>query len=98
MCAVRRLSRERTRRPLHGATRLPIWAAKSLLFDENPGSAHVVEFELLERPDREIRDFAQTSGFIIVTTDADFYELACSIGPAPESAVAPPVGSSDAGC
>jgi hypothetical protein len=73
-------------------------AAKSLLFDENPGSAHVVEFDLLERPDREIRDFAQTSGFIIVTTDADFYELACSIGPAPESAVAPPVDSSDAGC
>jgi len=59
-----------------------------LLFDENlsrklvsrlaelyPGSAHVVEFDLLERPDREIWDFARKGGFVIVTTDADFYEL-----------------------
>jgi predicted nuclease of predicted toxin-antitoxin system len=68
-----------------------------LLFDENlsrkliarlselySGSAHVAEFGLLERPDREIWDFAQTSGFIIVTTDADFYELAASLGPPPK--------------
>ena len=65
-----------------------------LLFDENlsrklvarlselyPGSAHVAQFDLLERPDREIWDFAQTDGFIIVTTDADFYELAAASGP-----------------
>ena len=51
-----------------------------LLFDENlsrkliarlsalyPGSAHVSEFDLLERPDREIWDFAQARDFIIVT-------------------------------
>ena len=56
-----------------------------LLFDENlsrklvarlaelyPGSAHVAVFNLLERPDREIWDFAQANGFTIVTTDADF--------------------------
>jgi len=68
-----------------------------LLFDENlsrkliarlsalyPGSAHVSEFDLLERPDREIWDFAQASGFIIVTTDADFYELAAASGPPPK--------------
>jgi predicted nuclease of predicted toxin-antitoxin system len=68
-----------------------------LLFDENlsrklvrrlselyPGSAHVAEFDLLERPDREIWDFAQASGFIIVTTDADFYELASAYGPPPK--------------
>jgi predicted nuclease of predicted toxin-antitoxin system len=68
-----------------------------LLFDENlsrklvrrlpelyPGSAHVAEFDLLERPDREIWDFAQASGFIIVTTDADFYELAAAFGPPPK--------------
>ena len=46
-----------------------------------PGSPHVAEFDLLERPDREIRDFAQASGFIIVTADADFYELAAALGP-----------------
>ena len=63
-----------------------------LLFDENlsrkligrlselyPGSAHVAELDLLERPDREIRDFARAGGFIIVTADADFYELAALV-------------------
>lgn len=68
-----------------------------LLFDENlsrrlvarlfelyPGSVHVAEASLLERPDREIWDFARTNGFIIVTTDADFYELAAALGPPPK--------------
>jgi predicted nuclease of predicted toxin-antitoxin system len=68
-----------------------------LLFDENlsrklvarlselyPGSAHVAEFDLLERPDREIWDFARISGFVVVTTDADFYELAAALGPPPK--------------
>jgi predicted nuclease of predicted toxin-antitoxin system len=45
-----------------------------------PGSARVVEFHFLERPDREIGDFAQENGFIIVTTDPDFYELASALG------------------
>ncbi len=39
---------------------------------------------LLERPDREIQDFAQTNQFTIVTTDADFYELAAALGPPPQ--------------
>lgn len=68
-----------------------------LLFDENlsrklvarlaelyPGSVHVAAVNLLERPDREIWDFAQTNGFTIVTTDADFYELAAALGPPPK--------------
>ena len=68
-----------------------------LLFDENlwrklvarlselyPGSAHVSEFNLLEHPDREIWGFAQINHFIIVTTDADFYELAAALGPPPK--------------
>jgi predicted nuclease of predicted toxin-antitoxin system len=68
-----------------------------LLFDENlsrklvarlaelfSGSAHVAEFDLLERPDREIWDFVQKGGFVIVTTDADFYELAAALGPPPK--------------
>ena len=46
-----------------------------------PGSVHVSEVDLLERPDRDIWDFAETNGFIIVTTDADFYELAAAKGP-----------------
>jgi predicted nuclease of predicted toxin-antitoxin system len=68
-----------------------------LLFDENlsrklvtrlpelyPSSAHVVDFDLLSRPDREIWDFARQSGFVIVTPDADFYELAAALGPPPK--------------
>jgi len=67
------------------------------LFDENlsrklvvrlaelyPESAHVVEFDLLESPDREIWELANTSGFVIVSTDSDFYELATTIGPPPK--------------
>jgi predicted nuclease of predicted toxin-antitoxin system len=68
-----------------------------LLFDENlsrklvvrlaelyPNSAHVVEVDLLESPDREIWEFAKTRDFVIVSTDADFYELATTIGPPPK--------------
>ena len=68
-----------------------------LLFDENlsrklvvrlaelyPDSAHVIEFDLLESPDREIWDLAKAKGFVIVTTDSDFYELATTIGPPPK--------------
>ena len=68
-----------------------------LLFDENlsrklvvrlaelyPDSAHVVEFGLLASPDREVWEFAKTRNFVIVSTDADFYELATTIGPPPK--------------
>ena len=68
-----------------------------LLFDENlsrklvvrlaelyPDSAHVVEFDLLESLDREIWELAKASGFVIVSTDSDFYELATTIGPPPK--------------
>ena len=68
-----------------------------LLFDENlsrrlvkrmadlyPGSAHVAEFDLLTKPDWEVWDCARRDGFVIVSTDADFYELATSIGPPPK--------------
>src|SRR5215471_7422461 len=49
-----------------------------------PGSAHVVEFDLLESLDREIWELAKASGFVIVSTDSDFYELATTIGPPPK--------------
>ena len=65
-----------------------------LLFDENlsrklvvrlaelyADSAHVVEFDLLERPDRDIWEFAKAEDFVIVSTDSDFYELATTIEP-----------------
>jgi predicted nuclease of predicted toxin-antitoxin system len=44
----------------------------------------VAEASLLECPDREIWDFARKGGFIIVTADADFYELAAAWGPPPK--------------
>ena len=68
-----------------------------LLFDENlsrrlvvrlaelyPGSAHVAEFGLIEKPDREIWEFAKAGNFVIVSTDADFYAFATSLGPPPK--------------
>ena len=68
-----------------------------LLFDENlsrklvvrlaelyPESVHVADAGLLESPDREIWDFAKAGGFVIVSTDSDFYELATTIGPPPK--------------
>ena len=81
-----------------------------LLFDENlsrklalrlaelyPGSAHVAEFDLLQRPDREIWDFARVNGLTIVTTDADYYELAAALGP-PQSHLASPMDTPNPGC
>jgi predicted nuclease of predicted toxin-antitoxin system len=68
-----------------------------LLFDENlsrklvarlaelyPESAHVAEAGLLESPDREIWEFARARGFVVVSADSDFYELATTIGPPPK--------------
>ena len=57
-----------------------------LLFDENlsrklvarlaelyPESAHVVKFDLLASPDRDVWEFAKANEFIVVSTDSDFY-------------------------
>ncbi len=68
-----------------------------LLFDENlsrklvlrladlyPGSAHVVGVDLMTSPDREIWNFAKANGFVVVSTDLDFYDLATSLGPPPK--------------
>ena len=68
-----------------------------LLLDENlsrklaarvadlfPGSIHVVQAGLLETPDRTIWDYASEHGFLIVTTDSDFFELAAGLGPPPK--------------
>jgi predicted nuclease of predicted toxin-antitoxin system len=68
-----------------------------LLFDENlsrklvqrlgdlyPGSAHVVGIDLMTSPDREIWNFAKANGFVVVSTDLDFYDLATTLGPPPK--------------
>jgi predicted nuclease of predicted toxin-antitoxin system len=68
-----------------------------LLLDENlssklvtrlaelyPASRHVAELGLLERPDREIWEYAKANNFVVVSADSDFYELATTIGPPPK--------------
>jgi predicted nuclease of predicted toxin-antitoxin system len=68
-----------------------------LLFDENlsrklsaklgelyPGSTHVSAIDMLESPDTKIWDYAKANSFAIVTTDADFFDLAANFGPPPK--------------
>ena len=68
-----------------------------LLLDENlsfrlvrrledlfPESAHVRSLGLAQAPDSEIWEFARVNGFAIVSADADFYELATTLGPPPK--------------
>ena len=68
-----------------------------LLFDENlsrklvlrlaqlyPGSAHVHESGLLGADDRDLWEYAKAGDFVIVSADADFYELASRLGPPPK--------------
>jgi predicted nuclease of predicted toxin-antitoxin system len=64
-----------------------------LLLDENlsrrlvrriedlfPGTRHVASEGLLQAPDSEVWNYARVNGFAIVSADADFYELAISLG------------------
>jgi predicted nuclease of predicted toxin-antitoxin system len=68
-----------------------------LLFDENrsrrlvarledlfPGSEHVANAKLIQASDLEIWQHAKSHGFAIATADADFYELATTLGPPPK--------------
>jgi predicted nuclease of predicted toxin-antitoxin system len=68
-----------------------------ILFDENlssklvvklaelfPGSIHVKSAGLEASPDLEIWDFAGRQGFLLVTTDADFCQMATTLGPPPK--------------
>jgi len=65
-----------------------------LLLDENlsrrlvpriedlfPGSAHVASEGLLQAQDIAVWEYARSKGFSIVTANADFYELATTLGP-----------------
>lgn len=68
-----------------------------LLFDQNlsfklcrlftdlfPGSDHVRLVGLAEADDRAIWAFAKANGFVLVSHDADFAELAAVVGPPPK--------------
>ncbi len=68
-----------------------------LIFDENlsrrlvariadlfPDSTHVAMEGLLRAPDSAVWEFAKARGLAIVTADADFYELATTVGPPPK--------------
>jgi predicted nuclease of predicted toxin-antitoxin system len=68
-----------------------------LLFDENlsrklvpklsdlyPGSSHAATEGLLQAPDARVWEHAKLHGFVIITADADFYEMAVTFGPPPK--------------
>jgi predicted nuclease of predicted toxin-antitoxin system len=68
-----------------------------LLLDENlshrlvrriadlfPDSMHIATEGLLHVSDAVVWNYAKTNGFAIVTADADFYELATTLGPPPK--------------
>lgn len=68
-----------------------------LLLDENmsrrlvrriedlfPKSTHVGYEGMLQVPDTAVWEFARSNDFSIVTADADFYELATTLGPPPK--------------
>ena len=68
-----------------------------LLFDQNlsfklcrqlsdlfPGSNHVRLLGLERADDRSIWDFATTNGFVVVSLDADFVEMAAVLGAPPK--------------
>ena len=54
------------------------------LADLFPGSVHVSSEELLQASDLAVWEYAKASGFSIVTADADFYELAVTLGAPPK--------------
>ena len=69
-----------------------------LLFDQNlsgllvgrfaedfPGRVHVTDVGLARATDREVWDFARTGGYLIVSKDSDFRQLAFLFGPPPKA-------------
>ena len=60
------------------------WKLIARITDLYPDSVHVAQRGLLQASDREVWEYAKANGFSIVTADADFYELAITIGPPPK--------------
>lgn len=56
-----------------------------LLDREFPGSRHVVDHGLETATDREIWDHAAAHGYVIVSKDSDFRQLAFLHGPPPKA-------------
>jgi predicted nuclease of predicted toxin-antitoxin system len=54
------------------------------LSDRFPGSIHVTDVALVESPDAAVWEYAKVNGFTILTADADFFELATTLGPPPK--------------
>jgi predicted nuclease of predicted toxin-antitoxin system len=54
------------------------------LQSEYPGSTQVALVGLERASDREIRDYARKNEFVIVTRDADFYEMSVLLGQPPK--------------
>ena len=54
------------------------------LADVFPGSSHVRTIGLKDQSDRNIWDYAQAHGLVIVTLDQDFYDMSCYYGPPPK--------------
>jgi len=57
----------------------------AMLAVEYPHSRHVVELDLDTETDREIWDYAGEHGFMIVSKDSDFRQLAFLLGPPPKA-------------
>lgn len=55
-----------------------------LVLDLYPGSSHVKQHELARVDDRGIWDFARNHGYMIVSKDADFHQLALLTGHPPK--------------
>ncbi len=53
------------------------------LADEYPGSLHVAEIGLDTATDRDIWEYAGERGYVIVSKDSDFRQLALLFGPPP---------------
>ena len=49
-----------------------------------PGTIHVSQVNLLRSNDLEIWSYARREGFVIVTTDSDFFDLVTTHGPPPK--------------
>jgi predicted nuclease of predicted toxin-antitoxin system len=54
------------------------------LQSEYPGSTQIALVGLERVSDREIRDYARKNEFVIVTRDADFYEMSVLLGQPPK--------------
>ena len=75
---------KRSGQPCVRGPRITVWDVLSRLAAGMSEKAQVQTFDLLARSDRDIAESARREGFMIVTADADFHELAATFGPPPK--------------